>query len=372
MYSGTVQSYKAAKKTENFVVLQEDVIGDLTTCAVDTVRSLAFSVLVASPSPTRPFSAAALDILQSQMAILYADTDAKFRTDVLSNTRKMIERVRGATAYLSRDLGNLSSKYRPNSSTRSEEVNELYERSYKLLQKHKAFIEWYLEFLLGELIPTVSYQRHITALKAIGLLLRSGILSGSEVIQPPKVSNNTTSWSYRVNFFTSRSMRLLLDLLMDPFEDVRSSATNILKMASTDDFAVGLLTNQSDSHKMKLLPIGQIIPLHEASSITDHRRKSASHSTSEQRIQAERDLGILTALITRAEELSKRTGRADYADGVARSFELLYSRLPSAESRLKLVKDLVHGLDTKIHIAERDLTQAVLDAPVHGTFAALK
>jgi hypothetical protein len=356
MYAGTIQGYKTTNKAAKYVVLQEDVIGSLSTCAVDTVRSLAFSVLVASPSPLRPFSPLALDILQSQMEILYADTDAKFRTDVLSNTRQMIERIRGTTAYLNRELGNLSFK-NPPSATRSQEEHDLYDNTFKLLRRHEEFIEWYLEFLLGELIPTVSYQRHITALKAIELLLRSGILNSSPTTQQSKAAGNATTWSYSVDFFTSRSMRLLLDLLMDPFEDVRGTAAAVLKLASIDNFAVGS-KQESAYHKPRLLRIG-----HEDHSAVSHR---AAHQ-----IKSGTDLGSLAKFISRAEDLAKRTGRADYADGVARCYELRYSLLPSTESRLNLVKDLVHDLETKIRISEQDLTQAVLDAPVHGTFAAL-
>jgi hypothetical protein len=83
-------------------------------------------------------------------------------------------------------------------------------------------------------------------------------------------------------------------------------------------------------------------------------------------------LGLLKDLIARAEEISKRTGRADYGDGLARCYALLYSLLPSTTDRLALVDNLVQDLEKKTQIAERDLSRAVSDAPVHGTFAALK
>ena len=76
--------------------------------------------------------------------------------------------------------------------------------------------------------------------------------------------------------------------------------------------------------------------------------------------------------IARAEEASKRTGRADYADAVARSHELLYGLLDSTEARIGLVEDVVDSLERKVAIAERDLARAVLIAPIHGHFAALR
>jgi hypothetical protein len=313
----------------------------------------------------------ALDFLQLHMGILYADTDAKFRNDVLSNTKQMIERIRGATAYLHRELEAPSLSHGSDVSLRSQTNQDLYDEISRLLQRHESFIEWYLEFLLGELIPTVSYQRHITALRAIALLLRSGIQNLSPALSSPPVSGNTPIWPYTINFFTPRSMRLLLDLLMDPFEDVRSSATAILKLTSSDDFAIGRATKDSEYYKPKLLRRKPVTQLHSTEPAIDHR-VPASPTTSSQKTRAGRALGPLEDFITRAEELSKRTGRADYADGVARCYELLYSLLPSAESRFDLVKELLHDLDAKVQIAEQDLAQAVIDAPIHGTFSALK
>ncbi|KIN07335.1 hypothetical protein OIDMADRAFT_108260 [Oidiodendron maius Zn] len=325
----SMEAYKATNRTTKPIELQEDVIGVLITSEVNTVRSLAFSVLVASSSPLRPFTSTTLDILQSHMGILYADTDAKFRTDTLSNTRKLIERFRGATAYLNRELEDLSRIYGPEPSTNSEGCG-LYGQIQNILKRHEEFIEWFLEFLLGELIPTVSYQRHITALKATRLLLQSGILDSLAPLKSIAVSN-TTSWHYRINFFTSSAMRLLLDLLMDPFEDVRSSAAALLKLAYIEDFA----------------------------------NRAANNA------EAERGHTSLVNFISRAEDLARRTGRADYGDGVARCYDLLYSLLPSTDSRLKLVRNLVHDLGSKICIGEQNLAKAVSDAPVHGTFAAL-
>jgi hypothetical protein len=369
MFADALKMYKAMNKTTKAVILQEDVIGSLATSNVDTVRSLAFSVLVASPSPLRPFTATALNILQSKMEIFYADTDAKFRTDTLSNTRKLIERLRGTTAYLNRELGNLSSKCASESS-RSEE-RDLHDQIQNLIQRHEEFLKWYLEFLLNELIPTVSYQRHITALKAIRLLLQSGILDELSPTRSSTGPKHPTSWPYRVNFFTPRAMRLLQDLLMDPFEDVRDSAAAVLKLASIENFAIETMTQESNYHRLKLVRTVEPIRQLKGFSVIDDR-PSVIRDVVANKPEVDKGYTSLATFIARAEGLAKRTGRADYGDGVARCYDLLYTLLPSTESHLMLVQNLVHDLDAKVCIAERDLTKAVLDAPIHGTFAALK
>jgi multidrug resistance efflux pump len=81
---------------------------------------------------------------------------------------------------------------------------------------------------------------------------------------------------------------------------------------------------------------------------------------------------LLFDFIKRAEDRSMRTGRADLADGVAHSYELLCTLLATDHSRLSLVQSLVESLESKVTIAEADLAQAVLLAPVHGHFASLR
>lgn len=318
------QFKQATKKAPVVVDLKEDTISVLLSNSSDTVRSLAFSVMVSSSSTIRPFSIFALETLRANLSNLCADTDAKLRNEVLSNLKHMIDRLRGAIGFLVREIDTMKSKLLPDTAPSSEETLQISDAE-KLLLAHKQFVEWYFDFLLEELVPTTSYQRHYTALKVIELLLRSGILDRKNLSPVVQKSDNDTVWPYHFNFFTTRSLRLLLDLLMDPFEDVRSGATAILKLASPKDFNHGSSSND-----------------------------------------------LLRSFSSRAEHCSKMTGRADYADGVARSYDILYSFQDCAKGRLEVLKMLVDEIESKIVIAESNLGQAVLEAPVHGQFAGLR
>lgn len=341
--------------------------------ASDTVRSLAFSVMVSSLSSIRPFTPDALHMLQSSMGILYSDTDARFRNDVLSNTKHMIERLRGATAFLYRELETISRLPGPNSSTRvpqKQPSQEEIKAVQDLKDKHEEFLEWYLDFLLGELVPTSSYQRHITALKAIQLLLRTGILGQDSGAPPQKVTDSDTIWPFSINFFNPKSSRLLLDLLLDPFEDVRSTTTAILKLAPRSAFSAHGLAEthesepvllQSDCNREKTN-----FPVNEGNS--GDSGSSLEYSVTEDVLSME----ILAEFVKRANEASKRTGRADYADGVAHSYELLHNLLSSRKSQLALFENLLDDLESKVGLAESDLGTAVLEAPVHSTLASIK
>ena len=323
------------------------------------VRSLAFSVLISSSSSTKPLSAGVLDILRSRLGALHADTDAKFRNEILSQTRHMIERIRGATAHLVKELQNISFSTGPDQLVSKLETQGSATEINKLLETHKDFVKWYLEFLLGELIPTSSYQRHITALRALALLLKSGLSQRHISLQ-----SAGTVWVYSINIFTSGCMRLLLDLLMDPFEDVRVNALALLRLASRDDFSLGHQT----SYLEDIIPIYTLKDFNVPMPASEH---NYGLTNSVPAIKT-KPLSALTEFITRASEISKRTGRADYADGVARCYELFYFLLPSTTSRLDLIQDLVDELTIKISIAETELSKAVADAPVHGLFSALR
>ena len=270
----------------------------------------------------------------------------------------MVERLRGATSLLAKEIDSLSKQLKGKQelpTTQHAEGRKRLDAIKQISQSHNDFVTWYFEFLLLELIPTASYQRHITSLKAISLFLRSGILKQSHGSQPLKTSGNNTVWPYNVGFFTRASMRLLMDLLLDPFEDVRSGATSILKLASPSDFELERSPSATTADKAS----------------QDSARTGLS-PTIEVSSQSNRiPLGLLIDFIGRAEDLSKQTGRADHADGVARSYELLYGLQTSPQSRLALISQLVDDLERKIQVAEHSLGQAVFEAPVHGNFAAL-
>ncbi|CAG8975357.1 hypothetical protein HYALB_00005687 [Hymenoscyphus albidus] len=350
-----------SKKLGESIILDEEAIDSLLANASDTIRSLAFSVLTSSFSSTRPFSPAVLDILRPNMGLLYADTDAKFRNEVLSNTKHLIERLRGATALLAREIEQCSFKISHgdplNSALLAKEKTVLH-ATQELFSKHQKFLEWYVNFLLGELIPTSSYQRHIMALRAIHILLHSRLQGPGSALSSIPVPANSTKWPFSLQFFNARSMRLLLDLLMDPFEDVRSTAADILRLSDRINFMkVG---PQDDKKSLQDLSNGGSFPTVEIMQDTKWVPPVCDQPST-----------LLTDFISKAEEASKRTGRADYADGVARSYKILYDLQISLDARLQLIDGLVKRVEQKVSMAEKDLALAVLEAPTHGDFAAL-
>ncbi len=315
-----------------------------------------------------------MNILRSNISILYSDTDAKFRNETLSSSKHMIERLRGATALLVREIDNLS--FQPPSQSEKklpsdhlEKTQALLKHAQELLENHRSFLEWYIDFLLGELIPTAPYQRHITALKATEMLLRSGLLVRDLNGAKAGLSTNTARWPYALEFFVPRTMRLLINLLMNPFEDVRSGAASILQLAMPKNFS-------APQPGLSQLYQGPRLLLEEVQKKPHQVKTNELFFETHPPIPWDADGGpplqLLNDFLTQANTALARTGRADYADGVAHCYKLLYILQESADVKMQLLNQLVDDLEAKIAVAKFDLGEAVLSAPIHGTFAALR
>jgi hypothetical protein len=292
---------------------------DILAHSSQEARSSAVSILIASPSTTKPYSVASLELLRKHLPAFYADGDAKFRYDVLGYSKNMITRTQGAIFGLTRDLDRRTRKSKNESCNSGAE--EEHDKLQHLLQLHNSFLDWYYEFLKNELIPTASYQRHITALKAMEFILRPSH-HGNQ--------NKAINAGQSLHLFDTVWLRCVLDLVMDPFDDVRETAASLLILLSSKDIR----------DVTSVLPRPMLQELEE--------------------------------FCTRASQLAGKTSRADHSDGLARSYQILYQWAPSQERKLAIPATILADIEAKLSAAETDLASAVLEAPIHGGFAALR
>ncbi|KAM0252518.1 hypothetical protein ACHAQJ_007693 [Trichoderma viride] len=330
-YIGSDQS----TEDNSSIILRENALENVLAHPSHEVRTSALSLLISSPSTTRPYSATTLDLLKRHLATFFADPDAKFRVEVCARVRDMFKRVRGAVSILKKSIPRARAKARKNASQDISSQPALYRTNViswseselvYCLDYHEKFLHWYLRFLCAELSPTASYQRHITSLKSLIFIFR---------MEGDKSKTWETGDDQQLFFdcFDGKWVRALADLVMDPFDDVRETAS---------------------------LALAQIFADKRYQNFTLNSTESAQNSSKE-----------LEEFLHGAEKVSIRTARADHSDGVARASQLLYKFLDTEDGRLGLLSKLVDTLDDKISRAEADLGQAVLEQPLHSTFASL-
>ena len=309
------------------ISLQETVLDSLLGHPSISVRSSAFALLVSSQATTKPFSEVAFNLLKKHLAAFHADYDAKVRNEVLGLTKGLLRRAKNVITVAQRSLSEFNSRLAngppPPKKKKAgpEAAPQSASEAKEILDRHEAFMQWYLAFLKSELLPTASYQRHITAVNAALLAIKVGKHAGAtdDIIDETVVCRIASDSTW---------IRLLLDLLLDPFDDVRESAAALLSL----------------------------IPQQQLSSST------AGSATL---------LQVLQEFCDRAARLADRTGRADHGDGAARSQGLFCSWLDDQDSRIAHLSKIIEGIEGKITKAEHDLGHAAIEDPVHADFASI-
>jgi hypothetical protein len=326
--------------------MNQDILNSVLAHPSHEVRSLAFSLLITSPSTTRPYSLAALNLLRQHLGTYFADPDAKFRVDVMARARDMFKRVRGAICVLKRSIPRVRAKALKRKAAEratAEGVSPLADAQPILyrsnlidlpegqlvhcLEYHAEFLRWYIGFLCSELTPTASYQRHVGSLKAISSILRLES-------DPKKDWGTDSDQEIFYDLVDKRWARALFDLVMDPFDDVRELSSAATKSILSD---------------------------------MRYRKFSLSGAS-----RGDSPVDELQDLSNRANELSRRTARADHSDGAARACQLLYRFFGDETEQLGFISRIIDKLEAKIALAQSNLGQAVLEDPVHGDFSALR
>lgn len=300
------------------------------------VRLAGMFLSVHSTAITKPMTGGIFKSLKRNLVHLHTDTDAYFRREVHGYTQKLFDRLRASTATLSKGLlkGRAPEEGRlPFPKEALQQSAHTGSSSEDPLIESLAFIVWYTKFLEWELRSTGTYQRRITALRSLIILLKSGVDAGVPHAQLSKSAQGELNWAHSLQISNTRLTRLLLDLVLDPFDDIREASISTLQLC--------------------------------LAALRDDERQIV--------------LSTLPRFITRAEAMMLRTGRADQADGVARAYSLLFTvadmNVASTAGELSSKSAVFDGLRKQLaetlHVARTNLSEAVNGRPVHGIYAAL-
>ena len=322
-----------------------------------SIRLAALNFATSSKSTTELMPNNFLSSLRGCLPQFHAEADAKSRNEFISIMKKLLTRLKGGLAQTPRcrliSQSPLSAEPSMESVKPPEESSNARHPSHTPINCNVRFLNWYTMFLSGELLPTGSYPRHITALKVLHLLLQMGLHTYAHTQYSTEEANGKFTPEVHADSFYDRIVRLLFDLLMDPFDDVRSMAVLILK--------IGVLDSGASCHNSKCNG--------SSSQISDG---DLAQSRSDARFN-------LAKLHRRAQDMMLRTGRADHADGAGRIHDLLYLRVGDYQrledvrkSRVDVVDRLLSDLKAGIKVAKENLRMAVIKAPLHGRLIALR
>ncbi|KAL5612823.1 hypothetical protein BROUX41_004096 [Berkeleyomyces rouxiae] len=331
------RSTKKNKSNIEPIILKEQILDGVLGQASYDVRLLAMSLLVSSSSTTRPYSTTALTLLRKYIPGYFSESDAKFRVDFLGIANSMYKRIRGAIALVRRSVKTQlqsvesinfeGSNSEPKAKKQKQELQHTNVLKIPIpeleavLTEHQEYLKWYLNFIKRELVPTASYQRHTMGLRVLVRVIK-------QENDEARIWAGPEDDALFFETFDGSWSRALFDLLMDPFDDIRDGSALVLKAIMTNARFTKFLNGQTA-------------------------------------------VKTITNFLPRATSLATVTGRADYANGVARTYDLLYRFSETPEARLAVINRIMLTLNDKVALAEKDLGTAVQEAPTHGEFASL-
>ena len=303
------------------------------------VRLAGLFLCVYSTNVTRVVTGGIFKSLKKNLLHLHTDPDVNFRRELISYIQRLFNRLRGSTATLAKSSIKAALA---RGETRLPFPNERHDLSAQSgvedpLEESLQFIRWYIEFLEAEIRSDAAYQRRITALRALMVVLKSGIDPRIPHHFLSKGAQGQLHWAHGLQIPNQGLIRKLLDMMLDAFDDVRDTSVSILQIFFTS-------MPEKEQHEV---------------------------------------LSLLPPFISRAEDIMLRTGRADHADGLARAYALYHSCVPisndapqsnslTLSTRLDVIRRLNDQLQDTLKVAQDNLSEAVNGRPVHGIFAAIR
>ncbi|KAF4266943.1 hypothetical protein KXV68_002181 [Aspergillus fumigatus] len=312
--------------------LPGEIIGQFLFHREFSIRIAALSLLIAAPATTKPLSSTAIRAILRGLPSMHAESDSYSRGEIISLLRKLIVRLKGG--ILENQDGPVQEELSTNKTQQA--------KSGRSDSETRACVSTYIGFLKTDMRPTASYPRHIMALKTLNLFLQSGLDPRVNLVRRANMEEDKVRWKVNIEVFDPSLIRLLVDLLLDPFEEVRATSLTILNMAPRDMLLGGLLQSADRSSAMPLR---------------------------------------LIDALTKAEQLASNTSRADHADTVARLYHIIFYATAEThsgggsqwwETKKGVVDLLLTKLEGKVSNPGGLFTTSMRDAPLHGYVSALR
>lgn len=298
-------------------VISPEFLESLFHHSSPSLRISALSLAVTSPQGSKPVAPYVLDIIKRTIDNFFVESDPGFRNQFYGFMRQLVFRVRGSSYAMARESRKLKER---GDSKKAEVLDEK-------INTIKNFCEWFVGYLEDCVRPGSPYQYLFTGILMITLLAQSGL---DERVSSKYHEKQHIPFPFHVSIYNHKMVRLLVDNISNNYEDIRSGAAKILKMAP--------------------LPVPQI----------------ASYE----------DIELISSKVYQT--ISGMRGRE--GDAGARGAELvfhLYNALPAENGAninksMEFLEQLITNLEQHVEYAKNDLSVAVRQHPIHGYYSALR
>lgn len=193
--------------------LPETFFPFLLTNASPTIRLSAFDILTFHAQQKTPISQGCYRLIQAVLPSLFAEQDGEFRIEILRSTRVLLMRLRASTHSTVKELEKRASKL----GNIAQELNEI-------LTSAGLFIGWLVHFCKECITPGRSYYTASMGLRTLYLIGEEGLFTDLKVEVKSGVSSGV-----RVELFSHSMLRLLVDRLADPYDEVSRLAYGLLE-----------------------------------------------------------------------------------------------------------------------------------------------
>lgn len=182
----------------------------------------AFQLLVSSPKNSRPIQPCVYENIINSLDMIFSDPDLETRNEISSYFKKFISRIKESTYASNRDAVSLTNK---NFEKFELEIKEKLENT----EQGRIFLTELIKYIENNLRPGSSYLRKEMAYKLLVALIKSGL--DSRIEQEFIENSKSVKFVFSIDIYNPVLIRLVIDNLMDNFEDIRHFSTEIISMS---------------------------------------------------------------------------------------------------------------------------------------------
>lgn len=197
----------------------------------DEYKLQVFEILTFSTKKSKPIRPFVFETIKQYLDVFFVDTELERRNYFCSSMKHFIFRIRDCAYSLARDAGKLK---------KAGKFPDEQKEKLAQVEEAQAFLVWLCSSIKHHLAPGTLYQANVTSLKLLHILIKSGIDKST----PQQFLDNQNKREYPFSLSILQDvtfLRLLIDLLVSNYADVRELSKKMLFIMISADESRSLL-----------------------------------------------------------------------------------------------------------------------------------